>query len=82
MSIKEYTYTVIFQPLEEGGYQVIVPALPEIVTAGRTIEEAREMAQDAIRCAIEGLIEDRQPIPSDLPASPLTEQVRVSVGAA
>jgi predicted RNase H-like HicB family nuclease len=28
----EYGFTVIYEPLEEGGYQAIVPALPEIVT--------------------------------------------------
>jgi antitoxin HicB len=49
----EYNYTVLFEPLPEGGYQVIVPTLPEIVTHGRTLEEAREMAKDAIRCVLE-----------------------------
>ena len=38
----EYGYTVIYERLLEGGYQVIVPALPGIVTYGRTLEEARE----------------------------------------
>jgi len=28
----EYGFTVLFEQLEEGGYQVIVPALPGIVT--------------------------------------------------
>jgi len=37
---------VIYEPLAEGGFQVIVPALPGIVTYGRTLDEAREMAQD------------------------------------
>jgi hypothetical protein len=48
-AIKDYSYTVIFEPLERGGYQSIVPALPEIMTAGRTLKEARRMARDAIR---------------------------------
>lgn len=43
----EHGYRVIFEPLAEGGFQVIVPALPGIVTHGRTIEKAGEMAQDA-----------------------------------
>jgi predicted RNase H-like HicB family nuclease len=45
----ERGYRVTYEPLTEGGFQVIVPALPGIVTYGRTLEEeAREMAQDAI----------------------------------
>ena len=45
-----YNYTVVYEKLQEGGYQVIVPAMPEICTFGGTIDEAREMAQDAISC--------------------------------
>ena len=51
--MKVYNYTVIFEPVEEGGYDVIVPAIPEICTFGATIEEAREMAGDAIGCYLE-----------------------------
>jgi predicted RNase H-like HicB family nuclease len=54
----EYGFTVIFEQLEEGGYQVIVPALPGIVTYGRTLPEARELASDAIACHIRGLLKD------------------------
>ena len=42
----EYHYTVFFEPLEEGGYNVVVPAIPEICTFGETLEEARGMAQE------------------------------------
>jgi predicted RNase H-like HicB family nuclease len=59
----ERGYKVICEPLAEGGYQVIVPALRGIVTYGRTIEEAGEMAQDAITCHIEGLLKDNEEVP-------------------
>ena len=59
----EYSYHVIYDHLVEGGYQVIIPALPGIVTYGRTLEEAREMAQDAILCHIRGLLKDGEEIP-------------------
>ncbi len=36
----EHGYRVIYEPLTEGGFQVIVPALPGIVTFGRTLDEA------------------------------------------
>jgi len=42
-----------FDPLPEGGFSVFVPAIPEICTFGETLEEAREMAEDAIRCYLE-----------------------------
>jgi antitoxin HicB len=61
----EYGYTVIFERLSEGGYQVIVPALPGIVTYGRTLEEAREMAHDAIQCHLRALLKAGEEIPED-----------------
>ena len=62
----EYGYTVIYEQLSEGGYQVFVPAPPGIVTYGRTVEEAREMAQDAILCHVRALHKDGEEI-SDAP---------------
>ncbi len=63
--MKIYNYTVIFEPLDEGGYDVIVPAIPEICTFGETREEAREMAADAIRCYLESALEREEAIPAD-----------------
>ena len=37
-------YTVLFEPLEEGGYMAIVPALPGVVTYGESLDEARARA--------------------------------------
>lgn len=45
------------------GYQVTVPLLPGLVTYGRTLGEAREMAADAIRVHLEGMRKDGVPIP-------------------
>jgi predicted RNase H-like HicB family nuclease len=77
----EHGYTVIYEQLLEGGYQVIVPALPGIVTYGRTLEEAREMAEDAIRCHIRALLKDGEDIPDDpfAPQPPITEELKVTV---
>jgi predicted RNase H-like HicB family nuclease len=47
------------------GYQVTVPSLPGLVTFGRTRSEAWLMAEDAIRCHIEGLRKDGVPIPDE-----------------
>jgi len=62
---KEYSYTVIYEPVEGKGYQVIVPLLPGLVTYGRNLEEAREMARDAIRCYIEGLLKEKEKVPQE-----------------
>jgi len=73
----EISYTVLFEPAEEGGYVVTCPALPGLVTEGDTLEEAREMARDAIQGYLESLRKDHQPIPPDRP--PLREELRVLV---
>jgi predicted RNase H-like HicB family nuclease len=51
-----------------------VPAIPEICTFGATLEEAREMARDAIRCYLESVILTGEPIPADI-AEVTTERV-------
>jgi len=75
--MRVYNYTVIFEPVEEGGYDVIVPAIPEICTFGATIEEAREMAGDAIRCYLESALADNEKIPQD--KEPSLERIAVKI---
>jgi antitoxin HicB len=77
--MKIYNYTVIFKPLEEGGYDVIVPAIPEICTFGDTINEARDMAEDAIKCFIESALKLNEPIPPDSEVS--LEKIAVKVSS-
>ena len=60
---KEYGYTVIYQRMPEGGYNVVVPAIPEIYTFGETLSEARRMAKDALRCFLESALRTGEPIP-------------------
>ena len=75
--MRSYKYTVILQPLPEGGYSVLVPAIPEVCTFGDTIEEARQMAEDAIRCFIESALKTGESIPDDV--EPALEQVGVTL---
>ena len=60
---REYGYTVIYQQIPEGGFNVVVPAIPEICTFGETLAEARRMAQDALRCFLESALETGERIP-------------------
>ena len=41
-------FNIVLRPEPEGGFTVIVPALPGCVTYGRTLAEAKKMAKDAI----------------------------------
>ncbi len=60
-----YQFTIIIDQQPEGGYLVTVPALPGCFTEGRTWEEAREMATDAIRAYCASLLKHGEPIPVD-----------------
>ncbi|MBL8222639.1 MAG: type II toxin-antitoxin system HicB family antitoxin [Bryobacterales bacterium] len=73
----QFHYTVQYEPLPEGGFQVHVPAIPEIVTFGRTLEEARRMAEDAIRCVLESTRREGEPVPKDI--QPSSEVIAIQV---
>lgn len=79
--LSQYQYTVIFEPAEEGGYNVVVPAIPEICTFGESLEEAREMAIDAIRCYLESAFKLGEDIPRDviLENEPIKESLAVTI---
>jgi predicted RNase H-like HicB family nuclease len=51
----QYNYKILLNKEEEGGYMVTVPALPGCITQGDTIEDAIEMAKEAIELYVEEL---------------------------
>lgn len=63
--MKQRTYRVLLTPEDEGGFSVSVPALPGCFTQGETIEEAIQMAKEAISLYVESLEEDGEPVPDD-----------------
>lgn len=65
ISQKVLKYTAIFEPAEEGGYVVSVPALPGCMTQGETFEEAHEMIKDAIKGYLAVLKEEGEKIPEE-----------------
>lgn len=76
-----YDYTVVYVPDPDGGYVAEVPILG-ITTQGETIDEARAMAQDAIRGFIETLEKAGESIPTESRGTTprvVTESVRVGV---
>lgn len=58
-------YRILLRKEPEGGYTVIVPSLSGCITYGDTIEEAIEMAKEAIELYIESLKEHGEVIPTE-----------------
>jgi antitoxin HicB len=73
---EKYSFSVILEPQEGGGFTVLVPALPEVVTEGDTKEEALAHAEEAIRAILEYRRDNRIPIPAD--ADPQVHRVTVA----
>ncbi len=61
--MQKLDFTIIIDRQPEGEYLVTVPALPGCFTEGSTLEEARDMATDAIRAYCTSLIKHGEPIP-------------------
>ena len=59
------TYRIVLIPEDDGGYSVIVPALPGCFTQGDSRQEAMEMAREAIELHLEALRDDGEEIPAD-----------------
>ncbi|MDP9334384.1 MAG: type II toxin-antitoxin system HicB family antitoxin [Actinomycetota bacterium] len=55
-------YEIVLIPQPEGGYTVLVPELPGVVTEGDSIEEAVVMAKDAIEGYLEAMHDHGWPI--------------------
>jgi antitoxin HicB len=65
MAKTRWRYTITLRPEPVGGYTALVPALPGCVTYGRTLDEAREMAKDAITGYVASLRKHNDPAPGD-----------------
>jgi antitoxin HicB len=55
-------YDVLLLPQPDGGYTVLVPELPDVVTEGDTMEEALAMAKDAIEGYLEAMHDEGWPV--------------------
>lgn len=66
--MKSLKYNVIFYPEPEGGFTVVVPALPGCVTYGKDLPEAKEMVRDAIEGYVASLKKHGEEIPSNEPS--------------
>jgi antitoxin HicB len=67
-------YPALFAP-SDGGYVVTFRDVPEAITQGETLDEARIMAADALRVALEFYSEDGRPMLTPSPVQPGEELV-------
>ncbi len=74
------TYSIVLEPMAEGGFLVHVPALPEVVTCGGDDEEALAMAREAIELVLESRVERGEPVPEDV-GEPRVRRIEVSLAA-
>jgi antitoxin HicB len=56
-------YPALFEP-DGDGFAVSFRDIPEALTSGETMEEARAMAADALLTAMDFYFEDRRPVPT------------------
>ncbi len=80
--MNNYQFTIIIERQPEGEYLVSVPALPGCYTEGRTLEEARAMAADAIQAYCASLLKHGEAIPRELPEEQFIGRVSVNLGTA
>jgi predicted RNase H-like HicB family nuclease len=57
------SYIVILEPETEGGFSVVIPALPEAHTQGETIDECLANAREVIELVLESRAERGEDIP-------------------
>jgi predicted RNase H-like HicB family nuclease len=61
---------VVYEPSEEGGYTVFVPALPGCVSEGESLDEARANILEAIAL----YLEETEPAPA-VPKGVVVEEI-------
>ncbi|MCU0726185.1 MAG: type II toxin-antitoxin system HicB family antitoxin [Planctomycetes bacterium] len=57
---------LVLSPLEEGGFVVTSPVLPELVTEGDTVEEALANVSDALAAVLEIYEDLGRPLPKNV----------------
>lgn len=65
MDKKEYRFTVVVEPCEEGGYFAFCPALPGCHVEGETYEETLAEMRRSIDAFLTDYMDEGDPIPED-----------------
>lgn len=62
--MKKLFYPAIFHFAEEGGFCISFPDFPECLTQGDNMQQAYEMASDALGLAITSFLDEQQELPA------------------
>lgn len=73
-----HSYFAMFDPAEEGGYNVSFPDFPGCVTFGKDFEEAKEKAGEILELWLQELTAQHQEIPART-VRPLIDEIRVAL---
>ena len=68
---KGQSYQIDLVPDEDGGYTVIVPALPGCISHGASVTEATRNAREAIELHLDNLLAHKEPIPQGHDIAPV-----------
>ena len=60
---KKLTYVAVVYKEKGSDYGVSFPDFPSCITAGKTLEEAIEEANDVLQFHIDGMVEDKESLP-------------------
>jgi antitoxin HicB len=82
MECEEMRYPARFEPADEGGFVVTFRDIPEAITQGDDLEEARSMAADALLTALEFYVEGEREVPPPTAARKGEELVEVPASVA
>lgn len=62
---REYRFTIIIEPCEEGGYFAMCPAFPGCHVEGETYEETMNEMRNAVNAFIADYMEANESLPDD-----------------
>ncbi|MBI5306277.1 type II toxin-antitoxin system HicB family antitoxin [Candidatus Wolfebacteria bacterium] len=72
------SYFAIFEPAEEGGFNVFFPDFPGCITFGKNFEEAKKMAGEVLELWLEELASQKQYIPYKT-YRPIIDEIKVAI---
>ena len=75
--MKAYSYKILLEPDETGGYIAVCPLIPGCYSQGETVQEALANIKEAIELCLEDLVADGEQIPD--PSNSLVGTVMVTV---
>ena len=73
------TYFAVFDPAEEGGYDVSFPDFPGCVTFGRTFEDAKANAKEVLELWIEELLSTKTETIPFHAFRPIIDEIKIAV---